>query len=200
MRPGWSSTNERWGRSKEVLMFQRAVFGGVLIAGFLVAATAVHADSYADLKKAKAAFEGARSWHAVERISTGQTVRIDHLAPDRWRIQLQPNVTEILVGSDMYIEENGRTIHLPTAMPQIQQMVNRDWLEVQPEVRSTLRDLGMQSFNGAMLHEYTFTSKGYPVQLYLGRRDYPAASVVQTPNGTVTTTYSRYNAPLTISP
>lgn len=147
-------------------MFPRAFIPRVLTAGFLIAATAVpvRADSYADLQRAKAAFDGAHSWHAVERISTGQT------------------------------------IHLPMVMPQVQQTVDRDCLEIQPEVRSTLRDLGMQSFNGATLREYTFTSNGYPVQLYLRTDSYPAASVVQTPNGSVTIAYSRYNAPLTIAP
>lgn len=161
---------------------------------------AAHADAYADLVQAKTAFEAVHSWHGVEQMSNGRTVIVDHVAPDRWRIQPMPNMTEILIGGDLYLVRDGKTMHMPFVMPQIQQIVNQDWLAVDPEIKSTAKDLGIQNVNGTMLHAYSFTAKGVPVTLYLDSHHLPARSIVTSSNGTVTVTYSEFNAPITISP
>ncbi|MHB8404084.1 MAG: hypothetical protein ACYDCJ_01495 [Gammaproteobacteria bacterium] len=181
-------------------MFHKSVVLSVLIVGFAIMPLAAHADAYADLGKAKAAFDATHSWHAVEQMSNGHTVTMDHVAPDRWRIQVMPGMTEIMIGSDMYMVRNGQTMHLPMVMPQIQQMVNQNWLTVTPEVKRTLRDLGMQKVNGAAVHAYSYTANGDPVTLYLGRNHLPVQSVVHVTGGTVTITYSQYNTAITINP
>ena len=161
---------------------------------------AAHADAFADLQQARDAFNAVHSWHGVEQMSNEHTVTVDHVAPDRWRIQVMPNMTEILIGGDLYLIRDGKSMHMPFVMPQIQQIVNQNWLAVDPEVKSTAKDLGMQTVNGVMLHAYSFTSKGTPVKLYLSSDHLPAVSVVTTSSGTVTITYSGYNSAITISP
>lgn len=165
-----------------------------------MAPCAARADAYVDLQQAKAAFDTVHSWHGVEQMSNGHTVTVDHVAPDRWRIQVMPNMTEILIGGDLYMIRDGKTMHMPFVMPQIQQIVNQNWVTVDPEVQRTARDLGMQTVNGVRLHAYSFTSKGAPVKLYLSSNHLPAVSVVTSSNDTVTITYSGYNSAITISP
>lgn len=171
----------------------------VFIIGALLAPLTSHADAYADLQQARDAFNAVHSWHGVEQMSNGHTVSVDHVAPDRWRIQVMPNMTEILIGGDLYLVRDGKTMRMPFVMPQIKQIVNQNWLAVDPEVKSTARDLGMQQVDGMRLHAYSFTSKGTPVKLYLSSNHLPAVSIVTSSSGTVTIVYSGYNSPITIS-
>lgn len=172
----------------------------VFVIGTLLAPLTSHADAYADLQQARDAFNAVHSWHAVEHMPNGHTVTVDHVTPDRWRIQMLPNMSEILIGGSLYLVHDGKTMHMPFVMPQIQQIVNQNWLAVGPEVKSTARDLGMQQVNGRSLHAYAFTSKGTPVKLYLSGDHLPAISVVTSDAGTVRIFYSGYNSPITISP
>lgn len=182
-------------------MLDKIRLSTICIAGFIfIAPLAARAGAYADLSQAKAAFDATHSWHAVEQMSNGHTVILDHIVPDRWRIQLMPNMTEIMIGNDLYMVRNGQSMHMPMVMPQIQQMVNQNWLVITPEVKRTLRDLGMQNVGGVMLHAYSFTAHGDLVKLYLDKHHLPMRSVVKTTNGTITITYSQYNVPITIHP
>ena len=184
----------------EILMVKKTILPAILIASFALAPFAVHADAYTDLGKAKTAFDATHSWHAIEQMSNGHTVTLDHVAPDRWRIQMMPGMSEIMIGSDMYMVRNGQSMHMPMVMPQIQQMVNQDWLTITPEIKRTLRDLGMQTVNGTLLHAYSYSANGNTVALYLSSDHLPAVSVVHTSNGKVMITYSGYNTAITINP
>jgi len=181
-------------------MLYKFIFPIAVLVGLTSAPFFAHADAYADLGKAKAAFDATHSWHATELMSNGHTVTMDHVAPDRWRIQVMPGMTEIMIGNDMYIVRNGHTMHMPMVMPQIQQMVNQDWLTVTPEIKRTLRDLGMQTVNGILLHAYSYSANGSSVTLYLSSDHLPAVSIVHTSNGKVTITYSGYNTAIIINP
>ena len=181
-------------------MFKEIILPVILIVSLIITPLAVHADAYADLGKAKAAFDATHSWHAVEQMSNGRTVTMDHVAPDRWRVQVMPGMTEIMIGSDMYMVRNGQTMHMPMVMPQIQQMVNQNWLTITPEIKHTLRDLGIQTVNGTMLHAYSYSASGNPVTLHLSSDHLPAVSIVHTSNGKVMITYSGYNTAITINP
>lgn len=173
-------------------------FATVLVA--VMVPFAAEANAYADLNQVKAAFDSARSWHATERMSNGHTVMVDYVAPDRWRIQIAPNITEILIGNAVYMVMNGRTMHLAFAAPQIHQIVNQYWFRVTPEVRRTLRDRGWRNVGAMRLHEYTYTANGDPVQLYVGANALPERAIVQTRSGTITIIYSQYNARIAINP
>ena len=181
-------------------MNQNRIFQMVLTAAFLSSTFAAQATAYSDLEQARTAFQAVHSWHAVEQMSNGHTVTVDHVAPDRWRIQVMPDMSDILIGNDMYMVRDGKTMPMPFVMPQIQQMVNQNWLSIDPEVKRTVRDLGMQEINGQELHAYSFTSKGQPVKLYLSSNHLPAVAVVTSGTGSVTITYTGYNSPITINP
>ncbi|MDE2234733.1 MAG: hypothetical protein KGK44_04195 [Gammaproteobacteria bacterium] len=172
----------------------------LLTATFLSTALTAQATAYSDLEQARTAFQAVHSWHAVEQMSNGHTVTVDHVAPDRWRIQVMPDMSDILIGNDMYMVRDGKAMHMPFVMPQIQQMVNQNWLSVDPEVKRTVRDLGMQKIDGKTLHAYSFTSKGTPVKLYLSSDHLPAVAIVTSKNGSVTITYSDYNSKISINP
>lgn len=181
-------------------MFHKSLFLIMTVSTLTGTPLAAHADAYADLSQARVAFAAVHSWHGVEQMSNGRTVIVDHVAPDRWRIQPMPNMTEILIGNDLYLIRDGKTMHMPFVMPQIQQMVNQNWLAEDAEIKRSARDLGTQSVDGTRLHGYSFTAKGVPVTMYLDSRHLPVRSIVTTAHGTVTTIYSQYNAAITITP
>jgi hypothetical protein len=71
------------------------------------------ADAYDDLVKVHTAFQNAKSWHADEHFSNGKVVTVDYVAPDHWRIQPNPNMTELIIGNDVYMGQKGRATKLP---------------------------------------------------------------------------------------
>jgi hypothetical protein len=159
------------------------------------------ANAVADLTKIKAAFLALKSWHATEQFSNGRTITVDHVAPDRWRIQPAPNITELLIGNSVYMVRNGKTMHVPIPGGMLQKTI--DSFYVAPpdnENKQTARDLGMQTINGQTLHAYSFTTHGTPVTMYVGSDLLPVVSVVKDPKVTTTITYSDYNDPINISP
>jgi hypothetical protein len=154
------------------------------------------ADPYSDLSQAFAAFNAARSWHATEQMSTGQTILVDHVAPDRWRIQPTLNTTEVLIGNVAYM--NGREIPMIGGMMH-SRLSNFEMPSVS-DFQNTLKDLGWQTVNGARVHAFSYTIKGVPETMYVGTNHLPVQAIVKTSQGTMTITYSQYNAPITISP
>jgi hypothetical protein len=157
---------------------------------------AASADPYSDLSRSFAAFNAARSWHATEQMSTGQTILVDHVAPDRWRIQPTSNMTEVLIGDQVYM--NGRAIPMVGGM--IHSRLSSFQMPSSSDFRNTLKDLGWQSVNGVRAHAYSYTVQGVPETLYVGTNHLPLQAIVKTSQGTMTITYSQYNAPITIAP
>lgn len=154
-----------------------------------------------DLSKMKAAFAAAKSWHATEQFSNGRTVTVDHVAPDRWRIQPAPNVTELLIGDTVYMVRNGKTTRVPIPGGMLRKTIDSFYAAgPDDEIKQSARDLGMQSINGETLHAYSFTTHGTPVTMYVGSDMLPVVSVVKDPKVTTTITYSDFNTPIDISP
>lgn len=169
--------------------------GAVLM---LLVPVPARADAYADLMKVQAAFHNAKSWHADESFSNGRTVAADFVAPDRWRVQPSPKVTELVIGNDIYMVSNGKTTKLPFGGGMIRNMIQNVGFSVQPEIQQTAKDLGMQTVDGQTLHAYSYTVKGTPVTLYVDANWLPVRSVVQDKKVTTTIQYSQYNQPITI--
>jgi hypothetical protein len=167
-----------------------------IVAIAVLAPPAVSADPYSDLSQSFAAFNAVHSWHATEQTSTGQTILVDHVAPDRWRIQPTSNTTEILIGNDVYM--NGQRVPIPGSM--IRSRLNNMQMPASSDFRNSLKDLGWQSVNGVRAHAYSYTVQGVPETLYVGTNHLPIQAIVKTGQGTMTITYSQYNAPITISP
>jgi hypothetical protein len=171
---------------------------GILALFFSLAAAAV-ADTYGDLAAAKSAFAAATSWHADEHMPNGMTIAVDFVAPDRWRV-VTPSMTELVIGSSVYMIRGGRTTAMP---PMMGGMVQRELtnFRVDPvgnDVKNSARDLGMKAIGGKPAHGYWFQTHGTPVTMYLDARHLPIQSVVQTKRGAVTIVYSQWNSPISI--
>lgn len=155
----------------------------------------VAADPYGDLSQAFAAFNAAHSWHATEQFP-GNTITVDHVAPDRWRIAPTSNTTEVLIGNTAYM--NGHEVPMIGGM--IRSRLNNFQMPSPSDFRSSLKDLGWQTVDGMRVHGYSYTINGVAETMYIGTNHLPAQAIVQTSRGPMTITYSQYNAPITITP
>lgn len=167
----------------------------VLVALALVPAVAA-ADASGDLAKVKNAFFAAKSFEGTEQMPDGRTVKVDYVAPDRWRVALPNNMTELLIGDTVYMTLNGKTMTVPIGSGIMHQTI--DGFKNMPadaEFKSSAKDLGMKSVGGKMLHAYSFTSKGVPATVYVGSNWLPVQTSVTTQHGPITITYSRWNDP-----
>lgn len=159
------------------------------------------ADAYADLQAMRNAFNAARSWHAEEKMPDGRTVTVDYAAPDRWRI-VNPAMTELVIGSDIYMVRNGKTTKMPSfSGGMVQKTLDAfRFQSYDADVKSSARDLGMKMIDGKPAHAYSYTTKGTPVTMYVGMNHLPMQSQVQMKGGTMTISYSGWNSAISISP
>lgn len=178
----------------------RTVWIRVFVLLLVLAPLVAHADAYDDLLKAQAAFRSLKSWHADELPSNGKVITVDFVAPDRWRIQPNPQIEELLIGNDLYMVRDGKSTKLPFGGQMAQKMIESASFSVQQDVKNTARDLGMQTVDGVSLHAYSFDSGGSHVTLYLDSNSLPQQSLVQSNRGTMTIKYSKFNEPITIEP
>lgn len=167
------------------------------VASFFLFSVA-HADAYGDLKKAQAAFLSAKSWHAEEHFSNGRTVLVDFSVPDRWRIQSSPDMTELVIGGDVYMVRNGKPMKMPIGGVFISKMIPHCQFAADAEVKKTAKDLGTQTLNGHTVHVYTYTVHGVPTTLYVGDDSLPVQDIVKESSVTTVIIYSKYNEPNTI--
>lgn len=168
-----------------------------LVASLLLSSIAF-ADAYGDLMKAQAAFQNAKSWHAEEHFSNGRTVVVDYSAPERWRIQPTPDMTELVIGGDVYMVHHGKPTKMPFGGMMISRMIKQFQFAATAEVKKTAQDLGTQTLNGHAVHVYTYTVRGVPATLYVGDDSLPVQDVVKDSSVTTVITYSKYNEPVDI--
>ncbi len=176
-------------------MIRSSVAAALAMAIALVPAIA-RADAYADLLKVKAAFDATTSWHAVmQRPAAGGTIVVEHVAPDRWRVQPAPMMTAYIIGKDVTLEANGTKIPVaPSLHGAIHQMIDQvGSAAASDEVKNSAKDLGTQTLNGQTVHAYSFTSGPATVTISVDANMLPVQSVVTGQQGTVTVTYSQYN-------
>jgi hypothetical protein len=172
----------------------------VVSAMALLVSLAVHADAYDDLVKVQAAFRDAKSYHGEEHFSNGRTTTVDYSAPDRWRIQPTPDMTELVIGSDVYMVHNGRTSKMPFGGMIVSRIVKGFSLSTDNDIKQTAQDLGMQSLDGQSVHVYSYVTHGIPVTLYVGPGSLPVQRVVHDKNLTTVVKYSKFNEPISIEP
>lgn len=159
------------------------------------------ADPVDDLQKVWAAFTAAKSWHGTEAFSNGHTVQVDYVAPDRWRIQPNEKMTELLIGNSVYLVQNGKTQKLPIPGGMLRKTIESFYSKPLPDdVKQSAKDLGMQTLNGQPVHVYSFTTRNVPVTFYVGPDNLPVQQIVNDQKVTTTITYSQYNEPIDISP
>ena len=168
-----------------------------VVFAYLLSSVAL-ADAYGDLKKAQVAFLSAKSWHAEEHLSNGKTVQVDFSAPDRWRIQPTPTMTEVVIGNDVYMIQGGHAMKMPMGGMMISRMIKQFQLADDPDVKKTAQDLGTQMLNGRTVHVYSYAVHGVPETIYLGDDSLPVQAVVKNSSATTVVNYSQYNQPITI--
>jgi hypothetical protein len=180
------------------------MFRTILIAAaFLLAITlplAALADAYGELQKMHSTFDSAASWHADEHMPDGRVVSVDHVAPDRWRI-INPSITEIVVGNNVYMMRGSHVTALPPFMGGIVQKTLSAFLisSYGADIKQSARDLGMRTIAGKPAHAYAYQVQGAHVTMYVGADHLPVASVVQGSNGTTTIDYSQWNGAISIN-
>jgi hypothetical protein len=154
-----------------------------------------------DLEKVWAAVNAQKSGHAAMVLPGGKTDTIDHVAPDRWRIQRYNGVTMLVIGNSTYLIQNGKTKKLDMPAGAGPTVSNPFARAVGDDIKRSARDLGMQTLNGQAVHVYSFTSEGIPTTLYVGANNLPVQAVMQQAQGiSVTMTFSQWNAPMHIEP
>jgi hypothetical protein len=176
---------------------KRIIVSAIVVGSYLVSSVAL-ADAYGDLKKAQAAFLNARSWHAEEHLSNGKTVAVDFSAPDRWRIEPTPAMTEVVIGNDVYMVQGGHSMKMPMGGMMISKMIKQFAISDDPEVKQSAQDLGTQTLNGRTVHVYSYTVHGVPETIYLGDDSLPVQAVVKNSSATTVVNYSKFNEPITI--
>jgi hypothetical protein len=176
---------------------KRMAVSVIVVCSFLLSSVAL-ADAYGDLMKAQAAFQSAKSWHAEEHLSNGKAVLVDYSAPERWRIQPTPTMTELVIGGDVYMVQNGRPMKMPFGGMMISRMIKHFQFSADEEVKKTAQDLGTQTLNGRTVHVYSYTVRGVPETLYVGGDSLPVQAVVKNSSVTTVISYSKYNEPITI--
>jgi hypothetical protein len=164
----------------------------------LTAPLVVFADAYADLEKVQTAFMNAKSWRAEEHFSNGKTTIVEYSAPDRWRVQPSPDVTQLVIGNDVYTIHNDRATKLPFGGGMIKKLIQNVGFSVKDEIKQSVRDLGTQTLDGQSVHVYSFTAHGVLETLYVGRNSLPVQAVVEDKKNTTTIKYSKYNSPISI--
>jgi hypothetical protein len=164
----------------------------------LMAPQVLFADAYGDLEKVQDAFMKAKSWQAEEIFSSGKTTVVEYSAPDRYRIKPTPDVTELVIGDNIYMVQKGKATKLPFGGGMIKKMVQSIAFSVKDEMKQSARDLGMQTLDGQSVHAYSFTAHGVLETLYVGRNMLPVQAVVNDKKNTTTIKYSKYNTPISI--
>jgi hypothetical protein len=173
----------------------------VLVLFGLLALTAplvMFADAYGDLEKVQTAFMNAKSWRAEEHFSNGKTTIVEYSAPDRWRVKPSPDVTQLVIGNDVYTVHNDHATKLPFGGGMIKKMIQNVGFSVKDEIKQSARDLGTQTLDGQSVHVYSFTAHGVLETLYVGRNSLPVQAVVEDKKNTTTIKYSKYNSPISI--
>jgi hypothetical protein len=179
---------------------RRAIAIRVASAMAVLLPVVVFADAYDDLVKVQGAFQSAKSYHGEEQFSNGRTTTVDYSAPDRWRIQPTPDVTELVIGSDVYMVRNGRATKMPFGGMIVSRLIKAFAFSADQDIKQSARDLGMQTLEGHSVHAYSYVVHGTPVTLYVGADSLPVQSVVQDKNLTTIIKYSKFNEPISIEP
>jgi hypothetical protein len=153
------------------------------------------ADPYADMQKINAAFDAQKGYHADEHFSNGQTVSVDYIPPDRIKVLPSAGGGEIVIGNDMWVNNNGKWTKMPSFMARMITGKIEQYRHGLPSGidASSVKDLGMQTVNGKRLHAYSYVASGAPTTLWVGANDLPVQLVTSSKGITTTILYSYTN-------
>lgn len=171
-----------------------------LITAFAAQAIARADDPYSSIDAMRVAFSQVQSATAIERFGTGEKVRVDYNAPNRYRITM-PQSQIVLTGTTEYSRRNGGQ-WLPSSRGAIhQQMLQATWLLAGTpgtDLRKlyTISSLGSREINGVPARGYLLKDKGgaYTERVWVGTDNLPVLATIDMPDQTIRIHYSQYNA------
>lgn len=181
----------------------RAATGAALAVIVLAAATGTAwAGPKEEMKAVSVKFLALRSYHVVMQNSDKRVPKteMDFVAPDRYRMQMPPMGTQIVIGDTMYINVDGRSMRIP--MPKGTMTQWRETDRAMREVdKAQVEALGSEVINGKPAKKYRMTqaSGGTPTTtlIWVGAEGYPVrmetTGKASGRTSTVTVTYSRFN-------
>ena len=177
--------------------------GVFLTAAALLGSTTAYAGTFGALSQCEAALKKATSWHVLMRMADGKTLTMDYAAPHRWRIVPAPGITEVIIGSTVYMDMAGHVMQLPAAYgAKIARTVRIHMFDAATlaQVRRSVRDLGVQTLDGKPVHVYRYVANGQTETWYVGAHNLPVRAVIHDAKGTEVLRYSRYDVPVSIQP
>ena len=175
-----------------MILMATGVFGGAAIAG-----------PFAHLMRAELALKQATSWHVTEQLPGGKVFNMDYSAPNRWRVEPAPNITEVIIGSTVYMVTAGHVMQLPPSYAaMIARTVHIHMFDAadRAALRSTLRDLGAQALAGKPVHVYRYVLHGITQTWYIGAGHLPVQAILSSSRGREVVQYSRFGVPVSIEP
>jgi hypothetical protein len=169
-----------------------------------VAAAPALADPVGELTQMQTAFSAVRSVHFDITTRDRKSISIDMIRPDRYRGSLVGGVHVIIIGSNMWMVQNGRWNKLSgTRNAGGDYLQNaRTPLNGRPAREYRVFDAGPSSVNGVPAHHYRATRPGDTRvdDIWIGANHLPLQVLHVDPQGTTTILYSRFNAILPINP
>lgn len=183
----------------------RAATGAVVSVMLLAAAAGTAwAGPKEEMKAVSVKFLALRSYHVVLENSDKRVPKteMDFVAPDRYRMQMAPMGTQIVIGDTMYMNIDGRSMRIP--MPKGTMTQWRETDRAMREVdKAQVEALGSEAVNGKPAKKYRMTqsSGGTPTTtlMWVGADGYPLRIETNGKAGgrasTTTITYSRFNDP-----
>lgn len=179
-------------------MARIAVTCATVVLALCTSGTAL-ADAHADLIKVQSAFIGARSRHREDYPATGRKTSINFSAPDRWRLQPSPAITELMIGNDIHTLRDGNAPKLAVGGEMVRTMISNVASSVQDAIKVSAHDLGTRTLDGKIVHAYSYAVQGVPVTLYLRGNSQPVQSVENGMRGTTVIGCSIFNASIAIA-
>ena len=176
---------------------------GVLAGAALLGAGTAFAGAFGNLMRAELALKQATAWHLTEQMPGGKTLVMDYSAPDRWRIEPAPTITEVIIGTDVYMVTAGRVMKLPPTYGAMIARTVHIHMFVGAEraaVRRSVRALGTQTLDGQPVHVYRYVLNGTTETWYVNGKNLPMRAVIHDSKGTRVVQYSRFDVPITIQP
>lgn len=185
-------------------VLRAATGAGLAVILMAAAAGTAWAGAKEEMKAASVKFLALRNYHVVMENSDKRVPKteIDFVAPDRYRMQMAPMGTQIVIGDTMYMNIDGRSMRIP--MPKGTMTQWRETDRAMREVdKAQVEALGSEVVNGKPAKKYRMTqsSGGTPTStlMWVGADGYPVRIETTGKAGgrasTTTITYSRFNDP-----
>jgi outer membrane lipoprotein-sorting protein len=185
------------------MTLRQTLAAAIALPAALLVSTTAWAGPKEDMMAVSKKFLALRSYH-VTMINSDKRVpasEVDFVAPDRYRLQMQPMGTQYIIGDTMYMSIDGRSMRIP--MPKGTMTQWREPTRAFREVdKLQVEALGSEAVNGQPAKKYRFVQTGTPATstlVWIGSNGYPIKMETSSGSGkranTMTVFYSRFNDP-----